>query len=201
MLLQITLAITLIGVTVPSDTTKIPLKEIWALKMQGTKDIRKLDVRKNAHQVTEIMRINEALMIAHSKRKPSGPCFLVTGEGKEALRKASEVIAGKKPPTKTLPVGEKLTLVFYSSPAPGYVQIRSISRSSSLVLIEYEILIHKTAEATTHIALIPLGKVTAGKVAVGIVEVEPNTPYTNHALSDRAVCDPGEFIIEKKGIP
>ncbi len=127
----------------------------------------------------------------------AGPCFLVAGEGKEALRNAASVLVDGKPPAKSLPAGKEVSLVFYSYAAPGYVCIRSVRHSDNRITIRYEIILHQSAQVTVHFALIPLGKLPAGPIKVEIDELASGAPYTNHALTDRAVCDPCTVTIEK----
>ena len=201
MLLKIILGLSLSCIVTLGNRDTIPLDAIWALKMPGTRNIRELDPPKNIKHKTVINRIHLALFIKTTDEKPAGPCFLVTGEGKEALQKASKVIVDKEVPAKTHPTGKELTLFFYSNAAPGYVHIHSVERSESRITVNYQVVIHQMSNATVHFALIPLGHLPAGKFTVDIKEMEPPTPYSNQALVDRAVCDPCSFIIEKESVP
>ncbi len=181
---------------------RIPLDQIWALDMPGTRDVRELDPRKdvNVKNSTAVTKIRRSIFLRtyRTKERPkAGPCFLVPGEGKEALQNAAKVLVDNAPHAKTLPAGEKVSLVFYSQPAPGYVALHSVRHSDNHITVRYQVITHQTANATVHFALIPLGKLPAGKATVEVVEVASETPYSNHALTDRAVCDSCTFTISE----
>jgi len=185
------------------EITTIPLDQIWALDMPNTQDIQKLDPRKNLQvkNNTIVATIRRELFVCTELKEKAGPCFLVLGEGKEALKEMAKVIADKKEHEKILPAGKLISLAFYSFSAPGYVQIHSVKRTDSLITVRYQIVIHQTTEATVHFALIPIGKLADGKFTVEILEVAPPTPYRNQALSNRAVCDSTTFTIKKEASP
>jgi len=201
MLLQIAVAVTIVSIVAPSKDKTVPLKEIWALRMPNTRDIRKLDPPKQPNADTAISRINEILVINSSRGIKSGKCFLVLGDGKQALLNAADILAGKKTIPKTMPSGEPLTLFFYSQPAPGYVHIDSARREESALKLNYKVIVHQTAESTVHFALVPIGKLLAGKFKVDINELKPPTPYRNIKKAERAVCDPCTFIIKEEEVP
>jgi hypothetical protein len=173
----------------------IPLSEIWALDMPGTRDVRKLDPRKDVNDTTAISKIGRVLTIRTAERKRAGPCFLVTGEGIEALQNASKVLGDGAAPEDPIPADEDVSLVFFSCSAPGYVHIHSVQYSGKHVTVRFQVVIHQSSAATVHFALIPLDKLPAGKVTVKVVEIASKTPYSNHALTDRAVCDSCTFTI------
>jgi hypothetical protein len=180
------------------DSVEIPLDQIWALDMPGTRDVRELDPRQDLRE-TAISRIGGKLLRGIDERAKAGPCFLVAGEGKEALSNAAKVIVEGKSPTKTFPPNKDASLVFYAYPAPGYVHLHSVRRSDSTVTIKYQVVIHRSLNVTAHFALIPLGKLSAGQVSVETVEVPSETLYPNHARTDRAVCNSCTFVIQNKG--
>lgn len=171
---------------------EIPLDQIWALDMPGTKNAQKLAADDSA-------KIRRVLVNRAAERVKVGPCFLVTGEGKEATSNAAKVIVDGKSPAKTLPADKDLSLVFYSFFAPGYVHIQSVHRSGSKVAVIYQVVTHRTLSATVHFAVIPLGKLPAGKVTIETIELPSVTPYAKQELTERAVCDSCEFTIQHGG--
>jgi hypothetical protein len=182
------------------DVVEIPLSKIWALNMPGTKNVRELEPRQDQDlRKTVASKISRSLVYRNSEQANAGPCFLVIGEGKEALLNAAKVIVDGAPLPKTLPTDNKLSLVFYSYSAPGYVHLQSVKQSKSKLTVSYKVVIHRTLESTVHFALIPLGKRPAGQVSIETQEVPPNKPYTNHALTDRVVCDSCTFAIQNEG--
>ncbi|MDC0936652.1 hypothetical protein OAS39_10225 [Pirellulales bacterium] len=135
--------------------------------------------------------------MVHSSEQKAGPCLIIPAEGIAALKIAAETLDRNLPAPKTIPFGRPLSLFFYSHIAPGYVQIRSIQREESLVTINYQIVTHASAAATTHYALIPLGPLPDGKFRVDIKELPPPTPYVFQSVADDAVCDSSTFIIKR----
>jgi hypothetical protein len=91
--------------TASDDAVEIPLGDIWAYSMPGTKDVRKLapavfgdqiknvapDVRANRERDSLVNQL--ALVLAHrSLDKPALPGFAVSGTGEDALRGAFNVL-------------------------------------------------------------------------------------------------------------
>ncbi len=184
---------------------RIPLDRIWALDMPGTQDVQELDPRKDVHvkDMTAVAKICRSIMdrTYRTKERPkAGPCFLVPGEGKEALRNATKVLVDNALPEKTLPAGEKFSLVFYSHPAPGDAVLHSVRHSGEHVTVRFQVVTRQSANVSVHFALIPLGKLSAGKITVEVVEVESETPYFNHALTNRAACDSCTFTIKNEAL-
>jgi hypothetical protein len=178
------------------ETLEIPLKDIWALDMPGTRDINELAPRK-ATEDTAVSRITRKL-ISCSPKEVAGKCFIVAGVDAAALSAADEVLCGGRPPLKSVPANKDVTLVFYNIPAPGYVHLKSVDHSDAdgRVTVTYEVVKHIQANVTVHLALIPLGKLPPGKLSVEI------TQFTNIEREDsaRAVCKPDTFqILEMSG--
>ena len=159
---------------------EIPLKSVWAYDISGTQDVRKLSNELSNDFATWLMRRT-------GEGGKSGKCFVVSGEGEVALQGAANVLlGGAKRPTKL--AGKEASLVFYSLAAPGYVSIDSIEKGGGKITVRFKIATHQESLSTTHFALIPLGKLSAGKLEVEIVEVDPDKPYSNRELTKRAVC-------------
>lgn len=189
----ILLALILSGVIGHEESSvEIPMDEIWALGMPGTKDAQKLAADDSA-------KIRRVLMRRAAEQATADPCFVVLGAGKEAISNAAKIIVEGKKPIKTLPPDKDLSLIFYSFAAPGYVHLDSVHRSSSKVVVKYQVVTHRTLAATVHFASIPLGKLSSGQISVEVVEVPSETPYGNHDRTDRAVCDSCEFVIQHGG--
>lgn len=181
------------------EAVEIPLDQIWALNMPSTKDVRELESRQDRDlRKTTTSRIRSKLMRRYEEGVKAGPCFLVIGEGKEALLNAAKVIVDGAPTTEKQPTDKKLSLVFYSYPAPGYVHIDSVVRSSSTISVKFKVVIHRSAEATSHFALIPLGELQAGKYNLEILEVPSETPYEKHDITERSACDSCTFTIQNE---
>jgi hypothetical protein len=186
-----------------SEAVEIPLEEIWAFKMAGTRDIQELDPRVAAEE-TMITRMGQALFrrrgFRREARDEAGPCFVVNGEGKEALTNAVKVLVDGEEPLESVPAGHDVSLVFYSYPAPGYVFFDSVRRSSDHLTLNYYVMVHQTADITVHFALIPLGKLDAGKFTVDVVEVDGGGPKYDPEQAQQAVCDSCSFVVRDGGV-
>lgn len=172
-----------------AQAEEIPLKSIWARYMPGTQNVRELSPELSDDLAVWLMRQS-------TKGRNAGKCFLVPGEGKAALQGAVDVLmGGEKRPTKL--AGQEASLVFYSYSAPGVVTIYSIEREKQEITVRFKVTTHDEALSTTHFALIPLGKLPAGKFEVEIVEIEPDTPYRNKERTQSAVCKSCTIEVEE----
>ena len=178
----------------------IPLDHIWAQSMPNTKRISALDPRKDEpNAMSAVSAINRLLSIRSSEENAkAGQCCLVEGEGKESLYSALAIIEKRQPIPEFMPAGKPLTLFFYTHFAPGYVCLDSVYWEGTRLKVNYKVVIHQTTEATIHFALIPVGKLSAGKINVDVIEVKPPIAYRNQAVADRAVCDSCAFDIKEK---
>jgi hypothetical protein len=183
---------------------EIPLKEVWALNMPGTKDVNELDPY-DGDEPTAVTKINRVFFTKMDEETPPGKCFIVPGVGEEALKNAADVLVCNEPRPKGVPLGDPASLVFYSHPAPGYVQLDSIELSGALITINYRVAVHDTANVTAHFALIPLRDLSEGKYAVKLNQVAAKgtrVAMPDPKRTERAVCDPCSFLVvrERKGV-
>lgn len=159
----------------------IPLKEIWAFEMPGTRDIRELEPDKFGPRIRklntaeQIARGEKSLTnqaISHLKHTKPGqaaiPAFAVAGTGVDALREAAAVLSGKKKPQATFSANSDVSIVFFSYLCGSYVYLDKVEQQSGLIVISYRFVPHETREVTNHLALIPLGKLPPGEVKVDI---------------------------------
>ncbi|MCI0331660.1 MAG: hypothetical protein L0228_00365 [Planctomycetes bacterium] len=173
----------------PAKGAVIPLDQIWSYqKMPGTRDAHELEPQlpdAGLMSDEEFIRRHQIQQILHSlsfrnRPKPgekAGPAFVIIGTGKEALKNAADVFNKEKQPQQVLPADTDLTLVFYSYMCARYVRIASVGQSENVITVKYQIVAHGTQEMTTHFALIPIGKLPAGRVQVNVQQVESNDPF------------------------
>ncbi len=155
------------------ETVVIPLDQIWALDMPGTRNIRKLQAEKlpppgDGQLVAQIRR-------SLSKDRPKGEAakagFAVLGTGLEALRDAHAVLVEGKEPRKSFPVGSDLTLVFFSQRLSSYyVHVHEVTCQENAISIRYRFVPHETKELTTHFALIPIKGLAEGGYRVRVIQ-------------------------------
>jgi len=171
-------------------TVEIPLKEIWAFRMPDTQDVMQLDNQRVRPLVEEIQT---AL-----RKDSTGPGFVVSGTGVEALRKAHAVLTSDKweDPNQPVQAGEILTLVFYSRLSARFVWVNNVSRDGNTITVKYEAITHESRDLTMHFALIPLGQLPAGRYKVKLVELPTITPVGTAAKKvPEIVCKPFSFDV------
>ncbi len=163
--------------------TFIPLHEIWAYKMPGTRDVRELEPKPEiAATIDELARHSDVWKILKvldgrpKEGEKAGPAFVVVGTGREALVNAAVVITNlmkeKESPT-AVPPNTDVSLMFYSHLCGRYVQLVSVELSPQLITIRYRFVDHVQQIMTAHFALVPLGKLREGKVQVKVEQLPP----------------------------
>lgn len=152
-----------------NKSVTIPLDQIWAYRMPGTQDVEALD----GLLVTESRR---AIGFLTPDNKQTRSAFAVLGTELDALREAHSVFTKKSRHRKTFPAGSDVSIVFFSAEFGRYVHIDLVERQDNVVRIHYRFVPHKTKERTKHLALIPLGKLAAGKYRVKMIRspMKPN---------------------------
>lgn len=205
------------GVSKADEKPKvIPLEDIWAWDMPGTRDVRELEpANYGEHDETlseaqELKRFNKAksqILLKALKQKyknqPIEQGFAVAATGVEAIHKAIQHIkrgAAKK--HAALPSNEPITLVFYSKEYGRYLHIKSVVRKGKTFTINYQLVPHTSKQLTQHFALIPTGLLTDGKYVVEMKlhstpprnQVRPHSPVPKNVPGDY-VCRPFEFVV------
>ena len=195
-----------------SSAEEIPLDQIWAYNMPGTRDIKELekDQEPPDETTTDIRHktlATHALYLLASNRPLDGklakPGFVVVGNGYEALEEAQAVFSKKKKRKDVLPSGEVLTLVFFTHSCPRYVWIDEVNCKDNRIVIKYHFHAHGNRSSRANLALIPLGKFAMGELPLRKIQVEferlPDTSiHENVAPMDKArasqtVCDSFTF--------
>jgi len=188
----------------------IPLNEIWAYQMPGTKDVRELEPKLDVHDPNfkELWERSLVRGIASylstyvpDRGELAGPAFIVVGTGKEALKNAHAELVKDRGATRNSNVSAntELTLVFYSYVTGWHLRLKSIEKSPSVVTIKYQFVApREPAFAATRFALVPIGKLTKGEVKVEVEQLPP-VDYAGRAMppkrdADRFVC--GSFSFE-----
>lgn len=183
------------------DVVKIPLNTIWATSMPGTRDINELEKSAAKQGGTLVNDIGGTLRFL-GKGKTTGKGFAVSGTEKEALKNAYVVLVDKKQPRQTLPSSANIWLVFFSHSFGQFVHLANVERRDRTIKIEYRLVPHATKQLTAHFALIPLGKLPAGKYTVDIVRLPLEQKYVDQGfkavdsqLNNRVVCQPFSFEV------
>lgn len=187
--------------TEQSKAQEIPLDQIWAYHMPGTRDVREVDpLRKETNGVKHfptVDGISRFLSRERRERDKAGPVFVVEGVDKTALLK---VLSSLTKPARVFPPDTDLSLVFYSYLSGRYVHIESVERLNQVITVKYQRIAHPTDESTTHFALIPLGKLPEGMYHIDIKQLPPTDKHDRPVSStpdiERIVCQDSSFKVE-----
>ncbi len=181
----------------------IPLDQIWALNMLGTRNVH--DLEKNTPSAERLMRDIGDVLDFQTEGQTAKPAFTVAGVGLEALREARAVMVGKRDPQQTFAAGQELSVVFFSHEFGYYVHLQEVVMDGGTVTIKYRFVPHKTKELTRHFALIPIGKQDIGKVEVKLLRlpmeqhfVDAGFQETAQEWESRVVCGSSEFQVLPK---
>ena len=187
---------------------EISLKSIWALDMPGTRNVRELEPKPEAglsadelisRSLVEQIRWSLNPNFWPKDGQKAGKAFVVAGSGLDALREAHGVLADKIERSSAVAADKETTIVFYAYNSGRSVLLDEVIRQGDTVTVKYHLHAHETLKSTTHFALIPLGKLTPGKIQVNI-QRSPDTGPSGLVRrfktvpADRIVC--GSFAFE-----
>lgn len=165
-----------------AETVTIPLKNIWAHEMPGTRDVHELEkAALPANQAASLdNQIGDALLFV-PKGKTTAKGFAVDGTEKEALSKALAAFVKKQQPRQAFAANTQVFVFFFSHSFGQYVHLDNVERREKTIKIAYRFVPHETKQLTAHYALIPLGKLPAGKYRVDIVRLPLEKSTLNKA--------------------
>jgi hypothetical protein len=189
----------------PSDTITIPLKDIWAKGMPGTKDVRELepaiygDGMSNISDEERERRLKKSLVAHIGRGSPdmaSGPesGFAVVGTGHEALEHAYSYFHDNKPPQTVFTTKDEISLVFFSYTLGPYVHLDHVERKGNTFEIYFRFVMHKTDEVTESYAIIPVGSLQTGKYAVKIIQSDFQSADLDR--QNKFICKPFSFSVK-----
>jgi hypothetical protein len=113
------------------------------------------------------------------------PSFAVSGSGASALRAAIAVFSEGKPRTEFRP-DEEISIVFFSEPSgQNHVRIASVKRQGERIVIEYRLEPYFHRSLSQSLALIPAGKLHAGKYQVEMRQLTRDQKYIDWGLAKR----------------
>ncbi|MAT72420.1 MAG: hypothetical protein CMJ58_23190 [Planctomycetaceae bacterium] len=181
----------------------IPLKEIWAYEMPGTKRLSTATkdgkyVMENGADVVYITRA----MVRFQIDDKHGQAFVVEGEGPKALPRVRKIFEGKSMPDQMFKSGMPLSLVFFTEMSGTYVFLDEVRATGRSIEIRYRFHPHRTRDATVHFALIPLGKLPPAQYEVELTQVpvakefqKQGYPAINEEWAEELICRPTRFEI------
>jgi len=172
-------------------TVGIPLKDIWAFEMPGTKNVLKIKGPETDRLVAEIRQA-----ISADESNPKGPrsAFAVEGVDGDALREVHAVIVERKKPRNAFPKGSLVSIVFFSKPAGSYVHLQQVESTENSIEIRYQFVPHRTRDVTQHLALIPFRTQSVNKIRVDIVQSPMAPEFTKWGIKPLRPDWAEEFI-------
>jgi hypothetical protein len=182
-----------------SYAKEIPLSEIWAYDMPGTKDVRKLG------QSESIERILRAIAHKSNSQEFASPGFAIVGTNKTALDEAFQVLVKRQSAPDKLSPSEPVSIVVFSHNTVRYFHISSVETRGVKFIVRYQLIPHKTKKVTSHFAIIPLGKLTPDKYQVEMVQLQPvefiknGFPPISDEVAKTIVSNSFDFEIEELG--
>ena len=202
-----------------SDVQQIPLKDVSAYGMRGTRDIRTLepeifDPKVRPHNASEEAKLDKkslVLQIANylgsdNPQKPTSARtgFAVMGNGTQALRKAHSVLVQDQKAKHSFPASSPLSLVFFSKAFDYHVFLDQVNRSGNKITIRY-FFAPSITDPAPQFARIPLSDLPLGEIEVDMVRVpcppkynDPAYPAVEPKWDELVVCRPFKFTINKR---
>jgi hypothetical protein len=194
-----------------ADVVTIPLDQVWAYEMPGTRDIRELD-RANIKLLGKALLdpISVSLLESPNRPKPgesAGKGFAVTGTDRVALQRIYAILVGGEKPHSTFSTDDEVTAVFFSYPFAGrYIHIGQIERLKGEFKISYRGQPYSERHFSFALALVPLGRLTEGQYQVTMIQLPLEEKYIKRGFrprekqwSERFVCGPFSFHIVNDG--
>ncbi len=193
-----------------SPTETIPLKDIWAWDMPGTKNVRDLepevfgpdlssqpiDVQQKRNRGSLVLQIHEHL----STLDDAG--FAVAGNARDALKDIYSVLIEQKKTAASFSPSSDITLFFFSHMCAAYVRVDHVERKRNTIEIFYRYVPHSGKELTWHFALIPVGQLPPGNYQVTMTQLpvdmslmHETTSEVDKKIGNKFVCKPFSFSI------
>jgi hypothetical protein len=157
------------------DAIAIPLDQIWTNSSPNTREIEELAKEQIKVSGRDLWRPMVRSLSDPPWRAADGqlakPGFVVEGSGLEAFREAHAVLVGDKKPQRAVSSGSEFTLVFFSRPVQAGLELQEVTRRGNVIELQYRFVGRAELYLTTHLALIPLGKLAAGQYEVKVVQM------------------------------
>jgi hypothetical protein len=191
-----------------AESVEIPLKEVWALDIPGTRDVRELQEipqlppGKELFEKSLIARI--ILELGTDLPQEVKPGFAVPGVGLEALQQMHDALVKDRERLKSFRQDDQITIAFFSYTFGQYLRLDGIARSDDAITIKYHFVAHASLDSTVHFALIPLGALPSGDYEVFLERQATKTSgvldakgaiFIDPDLLKRAVCGPFSFTV------
>ncbi len=172
----------------------IPVSDIWALDMPGTKPmIVRLSGRPLRHSAPEGPLVADMLLALHQELGPTESarsCFVVNNGALSGLAEAKQVLVEGRLRRSSIAGTGNACAVFFSRPFGWYVHLTSAELRGQVLQLTYRLVPHETKEMTSHLALVPLSALPIGQLRID-VKPEIDAGWSRVAMGewiDRVIC-------------
>jgi len=194
-----------------SGPIAIPLGQIWALDMPGTRDLDELipaRIKPGSARQYELTDLRRALSPKQPVVKSAtgfATAILPSRESSYEIRAIRAVLQSSRR-SNSVPVTEKVGIVFYSNASAYRVELEKVERSGSVINIRYRLAPYQPADLSektlVDLALIPLGKLPAGEYRVEMTRspmeqkhLDAGHKPVSDEQASRFVCQPFSFEV------
>lgn len=186
----------------------IRLDHIWAKDSPGARNIEELgkgEENKKARALFDAISVASVeRLLASKKGQLPKPGFAVAGTGITALEAAHAVLVKDQKPGEKFNRATEITLVLFSTPVQGDIELIRVSRRGNLIDVQYRHAVRTERYVTSHLSLIPVGKLPAGKYQVRLTKLPSVLKLGDEYMSlkatvrteeDRFICRPFTFQV------
>lgn len=165
---------------VESDRHVIPLKEVWAYGMAGTREMTDA-LRQDGYVSAEgpLLRDIRRNLDFQPDREQADPGFAVAGEDMVAMKAAHAAFTTDEEPRSDFSESENVAVVFFSYECGRTVQILDVERDGFNITIRYSFVPHEAAFTGEYFAIIPLGQLNAGHYVVKVERAPLDQKYVD----------------------
>lgn len=196
------------------EAIEIPLSEIWALNMPGTRDVRELEPDAEAlkdqlerakslppeereEQITRLLKRSLIWQIRKALQpgsKRAGPGFALASPEPELLQAVRDVLTGETKRANGFPGGSDITAVFFSRSMQLHVHIYHVERRDNIIEIHCRFVPYQERYVSEHFALIPLGKLPRGIYQVKPVLGPVEQKYLDAGYTQKTLAKAAKFV-------
>ncbi len=148
---------------------EIPLDQIWASNMPGTRDIRSLDW-KQLGKLRRPLSTGSLEPLFRLGKDRAGPGYVVAGIGQVALVAAHKKLPEGEKPANVLPVGTGISVVYFSNGFTIGIGLHRVERRGNTIDVRYRFDSAGLDAGSSDLALISLGKLPVGEYRVNMIE-------------------------------
>lgn len=181
------------------EPVEIPLADIWALRMPETTSIGEMPSDAVAESGKRAFSLGQELLKAVQLGERDKQGFAYSGDPGLGLLRYEDYLSKKA--TSSCKASEPCFLLLFTYPSVRYAHIKRVTRAGGKVVVSIERTPHQTRNITSHLAIIPLGKLSQGDYSVAFESkrLPPESPYAATEPSAKvllqAVCQPFDFSV------